>query len=421
MILNLSRKKTSCSLFLFFSLIIACSQIAACSEREDPFFPENVPTIPDNKKEYTGVIEYFTDKGTININTLANANYLGKNESSLIKNISNPNFSYCHPDVEYFPSGFNGYKYWMVFTPFFGSVGNVKLSTRFENPTVVVSNDGLNWTCPKGNCGPIQMAPSIGESFRERKGEEVQGFWSDVDWNYEHGEFSLYFRGSMIKAQALRKRGAKSINNSRKLMKNAQRTIVRQTSKDGVSWTPMEVAYTSNPPYSPKNNHILSPSFVYNGSQYISFEVENNISSNFPGNNPSYVIRRTSANGLDFSEFKQSKVVNFINKPWKKDNPQDAPWHLQASYVDGYYFLCIAVGDVKRYTSESLYLAVSKDGLNFKVFPKPMVEHNAYRSCVFPMHSTTELIDFGAVIGFKNGVFTYREFHINKSNLNQWI
>lgn len=30
-----------------------------------------------------------------------------------------------------------------------------------------------------------------------------------------------------------------------------------------------------------------------------------------------------------------------------------------------------------------------------------MVEHNAYRSCVFPMNSNSQKIEFGAVIGFK--------------------
>lgn len=408
-------KIASCS-FIILAIILACSEI------EEPFFPENVPVVPDNNKEYTGIIDYFTDKGMINIKTFANANHPGENDLSLIKDISNPNFSYCHPDVEYFPNGFNGYKYWMVFTPYFGAVENVQISKRYENPTVVVSNDGLNWTPPTGNSGgPIQMTPGIHESFREKKGEEIQGFWSDVDWNYNNGKFSLYYRGSMIKAEALKKRGEKSYNNYKKLMRNAQRTIVRQTSTDGVSWTPLEVAYTSNPPYSPKNNHVISPTIVYNGAQYISFEVQNNISSNFPGNKPSYIIRRTSVNGLDFSEFRQSKVVNFINEPWIKVNTQYAPWHVQATYAEGYYFLCIAAGDVKKCTSEILYLAVSKDGLNFKVFPKPLADKNAYRSCVFPMHSNAEKIDFGAVIGFKNGVFTYREFHLNKLNLNQWL
>ncbi|MCS3530708.1 hypothetical protein [Chryseobacterium sp. JUb7] len=401
-----------------FLLLLLITLTISCSQQEDSLFAENVPTTPDNKTEYGETVDYLTDIGTLNINVIANGNHPGKNDQAFIKNISTPNFAYCHPDVQYFPNGFNGYKYWMVFTPYFGTVGNIQTSKRYENPTVVVSNDGINWSGPNGVASPLQRAPSVNESFSEKKDEPKQGFWSDVDWTFENGKFSLYYRGSFIKAVALKSRGAKSQNNIKKLVKNAQRTIVRQTSADGINWTPLEAVYTSDAPYSPKNNHIISPSIVYNGLGYISYEVENNISPNFPGSDPSYIIRRTSNNGLDFSKFKESKVVNFINKPWTQVNAEYAPWHIQATYVDGYYFLCIAAGEVKKYTAESLYLAFSKDGLNFKVLPKPLVEKNTYRSCIFPMSTTSENINFGAVIAYKTGVFKYREFQLSKAKLD---
>jgi hypothetical protein len=66
-------------------------------------------------------VNYLTDIGTLNINAIANGNYPGINNASYIKDINSPNFSYCHPDVQYFPNGFNGYKYWMIFTPFLGN------------------------------------------------------------------------------------------------------------------------------------------------------------------------------------------------------------------------------------------------------------------------------------------------------------
>lgn len=412
--INLNKYTTCFPKILFLFLTISLS----CTQQDEDLYAENVPVDTNLKSEYTGLLDYLTDIGTVNIDAFANANHPGSNDLAYIKNINNPNFGYCHPDVQYFPNGFNGYKYWMVFTPYFGSVGNVQISKRYENPTIVVSNDGINWSGTGGTATPLQMAPSTEESFAENQNDPKQGFWSDVDWTYEKGKFSLYYRGSFIKASALKKRGAKSVNNFKKLGTNAQRTIVRQTSTNGINWSKLEVAYTSNKPYSPKDNHIISPSIVYNGSKYISYEVENNISNNFPGNDPSYIIRRTSDNGLDFSNFQQSKVVNFINKPWLTVSNEYAPWHLQATYVDGYYFLCLAVGEVKKCTAEALYLAFSKDGSNFKVFPKPLAEHNAYRSCIFPMQNTAEKMNFGAIVAFKSGVFKYREFQLDKSKLD---
>lgn len=103
--------------FLSLLLIIL---VSSCSQEEENLFAENVAAVADNNTEYGGLVNYLTDIGTLNINAIANGNYPGINNASFIKDINNPNFAYCHPDVQYFPNGFNGYKYWMVFTPFLG-------------------------------------------------------------------------------------------------------------------------------------------------------------------------------------------------------------------------------------------------------------------------------------------------------------
>ena len=43
-----------------------------------------------------------------------------------------------HPDVIYFPGGKDGYQYWMAYTPY--------PSEAEENPSILRSNDGINWT-----------------------------------------------------------------------------------------------------------------------------------------------------------------------------------------------------------------------------------------------------------------------------------
>ncbi len=197
----------------------------SCSRQEDGLFAENVNSVPNNNKNYTGPTDYLTDIGTINIAVLANGNYPGQNNPKFIKDISAPNFGYCHPDVQYFPNGFNGYKYWMVFTPYNGAVGANVDSKRYENPTVVVSNDGLTWRPPAGISNPIQRTPTNTESTPENANEPIQGFWSDVDWMYENGKFLLYYRGSFMKAKALKARGAKSQNNFKNLQKRRKELL----------------------------------------------------------------------------------------------------------------------------------------------------------------------------------------------------
>ncbi|WP_294185514.1 hypothetical protein [uncultured Sphingobacterium sp.] len=402
----------------FWILLYGSIFLLSCNRTAD-FFAQDVETPIWTVDPIDSVI-FDNDEGLVNIHTMADANFKGLKNAVDFIDISGSNASYCHPDVIYFPNKLNGYKYWMVFTPYFGAVGTNQNSKKFENPSVVVSNDGLDWVNPSGLTNPIMNAPFPTESFGENKVDPIQGFWSDVDWVYVNNQFYLYYRGSFITAQSLKGKCVLSNSNFDRLKQNAHRTIVQQTSTDGIKWSNLNIAFTSNPPFTPKDDHLLSPSFIHDGSEFLSYEIELNLGpKSFKGKDPSYVIRRTSGDGINFTGFRESKIVNFLNKPWLRFGNGNSPWHIQATYADGYYFLCIAVGEVKKYTAELLYVAYSKDGLNFKVLPKPLLKNNAYRSSIFPMGSNESLIKMGAVIGNKSGEFRYREFTLNKDKIEQ--
>lgn len=402
----------------YFLLLYGSVLLVACSRSEN-FVAQEVEA-PIWKIEPIDSVIFDNDQGLVDIHTIADANFRGLKNINDYIDISGSNASYCHPDVLYFPNKFNGYKYWMVFTPYFGAVGTDQNSKKYENPSIVVSNDGLQWSNPPGLINPIINAPFPKESFGENKVDPIQGFWSDVDWIFLNNQFYLYYRGSFITAQSLKGKCILSNANFDRLKQDAHRTIVQQTSTDGIKWSNMNIAFTSNPPFTPKDDHLLSPSFIHNGNQFVSYEIELNFNAkNFKGKDPSYVVRRTSKDGINFTGFKESKLINFFNKPWLKYDTKNSPWHIQAAFSDGYYFLCIAVGNVKKYTSELLYVAYSKDGLNFKVMPKPLLKRHAYRSSIFPMESTDSLIKMGAMIGNKSGEFRYREFTLCKKQLDK--
>jgi len=59
-----------------------------------------------------------------------------------------------HPDVIYFPEGRDGYKYWMVYTPY--------PPQSKENPSIVRSNDGITWT-DAGISNPVIPAGTSGQ------------------------------------------------------------------------------------------------------------------------------------------------------------------------------------------------------------------------------------------------------------------
>lgn len=66
-----------------------------------------------------------------------------------------------HPSVYYNADGWNGYKYWMAMTPYPSS------NADYENPSIIVSNDGDTWVVPDGVTNPLETP--------------VTGHYSDCD------------------------------------------------------------------------------------------------------------------------------------------------------------------------------------------------------------------------------------------------
>ncbi|WP_270087580.1 hypothetical protein [Sphingobacterium sp. SYP-B4668] len=389
--------------------------IIGCRRDDAVLIPDEVKVPPLEEKMYT--VEAFKE---VSIDVAIDGTYYGQNAPDRMFNLSANRKAYAHPDIHYFPNGFNGYQYWMVFTPYFGVVSSFSKPSTFENPTVVVSNDAVHWSTPMGLQNPLVKCPAPEESFGgDPNDTNTQGYWSDVDIEYVNDRFYLFYRSSWVTAGGLKGRGAASANNQLKLKGgDPQRAIVRQTSTDGVHWDPLEVCYTSALPHSPPNNLLLSPTYLYDGKQFVSYEVLNNNSSNyFPGDKPSYVLRRSSIDGLDFTTFQQSEFVNFDNEPWLKKNVAYAPWHIQACMIDGYYFMLINIGIVKSSKGEALYLAYSKDGVNFKVLDKSLEDREAYRSCLFPIAHDKKEISLGMMIASTRGTFRYAKLKFLKEKM----
>jgi hypothetical protein len=59
------------------------------------------------------------------------------------------------PSIRFFPSGWNGFNYWLVVNPYPNS------DASKENPSILVSNDGATWQVPSGLSNPIAL-PTVG-------------------------------------------------------------------------------------------------------------------------------------------------------------------------------------------------------------------------------------------------------------------
>lgn len=131
-----------------------------------------------------------------------------------------------HPSVVAFDSAWNGYKYWMAYTPLpFGNEDE-------ENPCVACSNDLIKWVTPKGLINPLDDIS-----------DGSQTYWSDTElfYNSDTQKLECWYRG----------------------YKNNVVTIARKTSSNGVTWSAREIIQTFN-----GTSGYVCPTVIYENSKY---------------------------------------------------------------------------------------------------------------------------------------------------------
>jgi hypothetical protein len=221
-----------------------------------------------------------------------------------------------HPDIAYFPDGWHGYKYWMASTPY-----PYDTDTR-ENPSIVVSNDGLSWTVPPGLSNPLVPPPACDHNNDP-----------DIVYNPQTDELYVYY------VELMRSSRCGSVNeNNIRLLKSA----------DGVNWsgpeTVMSWDLSTNPIY-------LSPAVVYReGAFAVWMAIPDGA-----------VVHATSNDGVHWSSVKPVTLAA-------------SPWHLDVQYVGGEYWMLFVDSPV---AGSNLRLARSRDGLSWDVQTAPVLTPGA--------------------------------------------
>ncbi len=210
-----------------------------------------------------------------------------------------------HPKVLYFKNGVSGYKYWMVATPYPFN------DAYYENPSILVSNDGSKFIEPSGIKNPVSGYPN---PYRD------DAYYSDPFMLYDKDHFELFFRKTKSVVDGVVKR-------------DGYNYMLYQTSKDGINWSEPEVIFKDNPP-----ERYMSMSVVKNNGLYKIWYI------NYEGN-----IRYVESRDLkEFSKPIDIKVNNF----------DKFIWHGEIQYVDGKYVFVFLI----RY---KIYYCESIDGINF--------------------------------------------------------
>ena len=226
-----------------------------------------------------------------------------------------------HPKVLACTEEWNGYKYWMSYTPY------PEDDDSKENPHIAVSNDMVNWETLRVLDEPKNYKPQV------RYNSD-----SHLVYNNVLNQLECYWRY------------VDEINN--------KSIIYRKTTKDGVNWTSREVALINSPR---SKIDCVSPAIIFEDNTYKMWYVDK-------GNTLKYA---TSTNGLNWENVRKLEIV------YDKDLKN---WHLDVIHTEnGYEMLVVAFDEWANHNDMSLYYTKSTDGFQWepaKEIIKPTIDTN---------------------------------------------
>jgi hypothetical protein len=181
----------------------------------------------------------------------------------------------CHPDIAHIPGGFGLKKwpYWMVCTPY------PYQGSRFENPEIFASYDGLTWSIPDGVRNPLVPShPGAGDHN------------SDPDLLFHDNGLWLFFRETI--------RSSSPTENSIYLMKSG----------DGTRWTaPAKILGEK------LGTELLSPAVIHDANSFVMWIVELH-------GGELKLMRRSSLDALSWSAPAPCSVIGLDEGRF--------PWHI---------------------------------------------------------------------------------------------
>jgi hypothetical protein len=218
-----------------------------------------------------------------------------------------------HPSVVYIPDGLSGYNWWMGVTPYPGTGNN-----EYENPSILASNDGVEWEVPGGASNPL-IPGDAGVIFNSD---------SNLLAINDNGTTKLfyYYRETIISGTIV----------NIKLIK----------STDGINWDAPVTVIAHDGPLN------ISPTVFHNGDEFIMTAIDYDVE----------VRRWTSSNGINWTETTASTISGMPGGRYL--------WHLDVLYdaeIDRMHiFMTLSTG-AGGAESRAAYAYSDDDGLNITV------------------------------------------------------
>jgi len=260
-----------------------------------------------------------------------------------------------HPSLVYMERGWNGYRYWLAFTPY------PSANSAFENPSIVVSNDGITWTVPAGGSNPIEPKPATGSN----------DFNSDPYLTMARDGYMYLFWRSSLPSQV-----------------GAEEVIYYRRSSDGITWSTKVAILTNNQ----ATRRLVAPSVIEEADgTWRMFAVDL-----VPSPNTFVTLTASTLTGT----WSAPTICSGVTVGTGRD-----PWHGDVRRIGGEYVLLINDSTLDSSTTGSLFRAISRDGSTFTTdtmcFPPMVVSSKsqyAYKS-TFALASVNGALGYEVVWG----------------------
>lgn len=220
-----------------------------------------------------------------------------------------------HPSILYMPNSWNGYKYWLAFTPYQNSDNQV------ENPSIVCSNNGSDWIIPIGVTNPLVPTPVT-------VGKAVGSYNSDVMLFMDKDNVTMHI--------VYRECFGYSEN-------QGDERLYLISSTDGWKTVTEPKAILIN---KSSVSRPVCPAIRWNGEEYLLWYVDI-----VPTQRKIYL--RKSKTLDNWSEAIELSIY---------DNSKVNPWHYDINYYNGYYYMLMQGGGS---AGGDLFLAKSINGIDW--------------------------------------------------------
>lgn len=219
-----------------------------------------------------------------------------------------------HPKVLSFKNAWNGYKYWMSYTPYpQEETSNGEGNDLKENPHIAVSNDLINWTTLTNLDEPSD--PQLKLRYNSD---------AHIVYNNDLNRLECYWRYvDDIDDKAV---------------------IYRRYTADGINWSEKEIAFIKSPR---SKEDCVSPAILFEDGKYKMWYVDKN-----------GTVKYTTS--LDGKEWETPRILKLNYEESVKT------WHLDViSTEKGYEMLVVAYESWKLHNDMSLYYSYSKNGIEW--------------------------------------------------------